>query len=110
MLQDTHKHAPSRTSAGGPADTTMRLETRIEGLGTEWTQEPSGNKASPTLVNIIPAKKYPTDTAGTTTLGQQCWCIWTYDYRLYSYSLHVDSGQWILWTVDSGLWIVDVDG
>ena len=71
MLQDTHKHPPSQTSVGGHADTTMRLETRVEGLGTERTQESSGNKAPPTLAYVIPAKKYPTDTAGTTTLGQQ---------------------------------------
>jgi len=71
MLKDTHMHTPTQTTAGGPADTTMRLEGRTEGLGIGRTHESLRNTSSPTLASTGQVNKYPTSTEGTITLGQQ---------------------------------------
>ena len=50
MLSDTYKHHIIQTLVDGPADTTMRLNTKKE-LGTGYIHEPSTSIPPSTLVN-----------------------------------------------------------
>ena len=70
MLKDTIMHTPTQTSEGGPADTTMRLEPRTEGLGAGGTHESNRNTSS-TTESTSQVNKYPTSAKGTITPGQQ---------------------------------------